>query len=479
MAKSKKKTSYLKSGKGKSALSNKKKILFIIWLLIMLGLASALSWYGISSGFFNMSGNETGYFNDTNFSEDIIPDDFYSSYNGSNSTSGSPFDNYFKNGSKTSNGKNGGGEGDEGDGDDGDDTPSSGGGGGSRPSPTCLPNWDCTNWACGENGSQIRICEDLNDCGTQNNFPGDEQTVEWECSEWELCMNGTENRTCTHPCNSTINMTYWPDLEQNCTNCTPNWNCTNEGLCVNGTQNITCSDMNFCNTTLNMPDLEQNCTNCTPNWNCTDWGLCVNGTQNITCSDMNFCNTTLNMPDLEQNCTVCVANWTCNDWGACVNETQNRTCWDVNVCNDTTDMPIINRTCVVPLTNDSVIVEITNLISTDGSGKAPDNITLDTFTFYANQGGTLVGDMYNNSIRVIGNARPTNTSDNIISFILTKKGIFLANILPLLNGGTFDFVLDTIYNISENTTLNFTACNSNGCGYDSFEVIVIKPPVET
>lgn len=50
---------------------------------------------------------------------------------------------------------------------------------GSNPTPvvTCTENWSCTNWGqCSSDGSQIRTCTDLNNCGTSSSLPQDSQS---------------------------------------------------------------------------------------------------------------------------------------------------------------------------------------------------------------------------------------------------------------------------------------------------------------
>jgi hypothetical protein len=42
----------------------------------------------------------------------------------------------------------------------------------------CEEDWDCGDWEDCENGSQVRACEDLNDCGTSQGKPIEEQECE-------------------------------------------------------------------------------------------------------------------------------------------------------------------------------------------------------------------------------------------------------------------------------------------------------------
>jgi len=42
---------------------------------------------------------------------------------------------------------------------------------------TCVPDWSCLNWsACNSSGTQVRVCEDRNHCGTVEDRPQERQT---------------------------------------------------------------------------------------------------------------------------------------------------------------------------------------------------------------------------------------------------------------------------------------------------------------
>jgi hypothetical protein len=68
-------------------------------------------------------------------------------------------------------------------------------------SEECIEDWDCEDWGECEEGSQSRICEDLNDCNTEKDKPEEIQDCEiiLTCSEQEgvLCLE-------TEICNGTI-----------------------------------------------------------------------------------------------------------------------------------------------------------------------------------------------------------------------------------------------------------------------------------
>ncbi|MEM5829570.1 MAG: S8 family serine peptidase [Candidatus Aenigmatarchaeota archaeon] len=55
----------------------------------------------------------------------------------------------------------------------------------------CKENWSCTEWSECVNGTQIRICTDLNKCGTTKNKPIEKQTCEVKPPEKKVvCGNG-------------------------------------------------------------------------------------------------------------------------------------------------------------------------------------------------------------------------------------------------------------------------------------------------
>jgi len=57
-----------------------------------------------------------------------------------------------------------------------------------RISEACVEDWECTEWSNCTEGIQVRICEDLNDCGTEKDKPDESQECETEpeinCSEY-------------------------------------------------------------------------------------------------------------------------------------------------------------------------------------------------------------------------------------------------------------------------------------------------------
>jgi len=63
-----------------------------------------------------------------------------------------------------------------------------------------VPNWNCSGWGDCISGNQTEICEDLNNCGIDNN-PGKTRSCDncipvWNCSKWSDCDSGNKTRTC-------------------------------------------------------------------------------------------------------------------------------------------------------------------------------------------------------------------------------------------------------------------------------------------
>ena len=85
----------------------------------------------------------------------------------------------------------------------------------------CDEDWNCESWSsCNEQGSQTRVCTDLNSCGTEEDKPevirACEVCVEnWGCSGWSNCINGKKTRDCddSNDCGTTNNK---PDEERDC-----------------------------------------------------------------------------------------------------------------------------------------------------------------------------------------------------------------------------------------------------------------------
>jgi len=51
--------------------------------------------------------------------------------------------------------------------------------------PSCVPNWDCSDWQpseCPEGGLQTKSCTDLNNCGTSKNKPVDSRSCTYNAS---------------------------------------------------------------------------------------------------------------------------------------------------------------------------------------------------------------------------------------------------------------------------------------------------------
>lgn len=87
-----------------------------------------------------------------------------------------------------------------------------------RTSSICGPEWSCTDWSACQNSLKIRICLDLNNCGTEANKPAtqidcisDQPLVpcqeNWSCTAWADCVQNIQRRACTdqNSCGTTGN----------------------------------------------------------------------------------------------------------------------------------------------------------------------------------------------------------------------------------------------------------------------------------
>jgi len=55
----------------------------------------------------------------------------------------------------------------------------------------CIEDWQCTNWSDCINGTQIRTCNDLNNCGTENNKPEESQECQsTNCETFDVNEDG-------------------------------------------------------------------------------------------------------------------------------------------------------------------------------------------------------------------------------------------------------------------------------------------------
>lgn len=122
-------------------------------------------------------------------------------------------------------------------------------GGGKKGGEKCIEDWDCSGWSECENGVQVRVCTDDNECGTFENQPSESRSCQvtcsedWECSVWSDCVDEVQTRTCTdrNGCGTVINK---PLTSQSCiSSCT----CTCEdwsGCYPEGYQTRDCSCSN-------------------------------------------------------------------------------------------------------------------------------------------------------------------------------------------------------------------------------------------
>jgi len=70
---------------------------------------------------------------------------------------------------------------------------SSGSGGGIVQPAPCVENWSCSEWSiCSQKGTQLRTCNDLNACGTEENKPVEKQSCTYDLkAEMQVCSPGT------------------------------------------------------------------------------------------------------------------------------------------------------------------------------------------------------------------------------------------------------------------------------------------------
>ncbi len=177
------------------------------------------------------------------------------------------------------------------------------------PPQTCNQSWDCTDYSACINGTQTRVCVDLNNCGNLTGKPAESQnctnncTANFTCANWTSCVNGYRTRLCTDQNSCLANK-----IENMSCSCFPNWNCSDWGECISNIQIRTCIDINSCNNISNKPAITKSCgVACTPNWTCTDWmpKKCPSNTKTQTrnCTDQNNCGTTMGIPEESQGCS--------------------------------------------------------------------------------------------------------------------------------------------------------------------------------
>ncbi|MDO8509158.1 MAG: hypothetical protein Q7S27_05750 [Nanoarchaeota archaeon] len=114
---------------------------------------------------------------------------------------------------------------------------------------TCEENWNCEEWgSCSQEGTQTRICTDLNKCGKNENKPTISQNCtpvcieNWDCTDWTYCSNLDEKQT--RICTTT-------DIDKSA---------LSTSSCVVGEKIRSCRDLNSCGTTKNKPSEQQSCT---------------------------------------------------------------------------------------------------------------------------------------------------------------------------------------------------------------------------
>lgn len=84
---------------------------------------------------------------------------------------------------------------------------------------SCIESWLCAEWSACDAGTQVRTCDDLNDCGTTLERPLETQTCScvenWTCTDWSSCLRGRQTRSCTDTaaCGTTYDL---PEESQAC-----------------------------------------------------------------------------------------------------------------------------------------------------------------------------------------------------------------------------------------------------------------------
>ena len=130
----------------------------------------------------------------------------------------------------------------------------------------CVPDWQCADWAC-ENNDRVRNCHDANFCGINDGRPGEYQDCpeicsdgtcvacvsNWQCSSW-TCENNDKIRNCQDVNNCGSNderPVEYQDCPEECsdglcTDCAPDWQCTVWSSCERNTSVRECVDMAGC-----------------------------------------------------------------------------------------------------------------------------------------------------------------------------------------------------------------------------------------
>lgn len=93
---------------------------------------------------------------------------------------------------------------------------SSGGGGSNH----CDSKWSCGGWSSCKDGSQTRVCFDVNYCSSERDKPETEQVCvcgeSWKCDDWSECsFEGKQTRDC-FDLNSCGTVDKQPDVVQSC-----------------------------------------------------------------------------------------------------------------------------------------------------------------------------------------------------------------------------------------------------------------------
>ncbi len=93
---------------------------------------------------------------------------------------------------------------------------------------------------------------------------------------------------------------------------------------------------------------------CLENWQCTDYSKCgPNEKKTRSCEDTSNCGTDKSKPKTEEAC--CFEEWKCGDWNECsVLGEQDRLCIDAKLCNTTEYKPNETQTCHYPTCSDGI-----------------------------------------------------------------------------------------------------------------------------
>ncbi|MFW5846714.1 MAG: hypothetical protein ACOCUU_01005 [Nanoarchaeota archaeon] len=226
----------------------------------------------------------------------------------------------------------------------------------------CQELWVCEESSCIK-GEQITLCEDKNNCGTNNNVPDKNGSVSECIPGIEIFFSPEEDAILAKGDNFKANTRI---VDNSSHNFNLKWlinNIEQKSIQKSGSFESSFSESFEDNSQISAEiylngelykkkewDIEINPRakeDCTPNWNCgwTDCNKGDNYSYAKNCIDINECGTTKNKPE-KKECS-CYVNWNCGNWGECsakyylkdvlngvtrISGVQTRICEDENNC---------------------------------------------------------------------------------------------------------------------------------------------------